>query len=158
MELVLSAPERAPTPALYRPRQAQATPLYQLLEANYEKVKALWEERFEKSYGFWRGFLDTAVARYLDCGVPEAGFARLKCRDWGGERLLTLSCKQRGVCPSCDAKRAAAFAAFLKDELLESVGHALCTFTIPKMLRSTFMHHRELLRDCPGSLMRPSRS
>ena len=87
------------------------------------------------------------MARYLDCGVPEAGFARLKCRDCGEERLVTLSCKHRGVCPSCDAKRAAAFAAFLKDELLENVGHTLWTLTIPKMLRSTFMHHRELLRD-----------
>ncbi len=25
-----------------------------------------------KKYGFWRGFVDTVVARYLDCGVAEA--------------------------------------------------------------------------------------
>ncbi len=61
-------------PALYRPRNARATTLYQLLEAYYEDVKAIWEERFEKKYGFWRGFVDTVVARYLDCGVAEAGF------------------------------------------------------------------------------------
>ena len=62
-------------PALYRPRNARATALYQLLEACYEDVKAIWEERFEKKYGFWRGFVDTVVARYLDCGVAEAGYA-----------------------------------------------------------------------------------
>jgi hypothetical protein len=73
MERGLAEPERATTSAFYRPRQARATPLYQLLEAHYQEVKALWEERFEKTYGFWRGFVDTAVARYLDCGVPEAG-------------------------------------------------------------------------------------
>jgi hypothetical protein len=67
--------------------------LYQLLEAYYEDVKAIWEERFEKKYGFWRGFVDTVVARYLDCGVAEAGFARLKCEACGSERLLTLSCQ-----------------------------------------------------------------
>ena len=61
--------------------------------------------------------------------------------------MLTLSCKQRGICPSCDAKRAAAFAALLKDELLENVGHCLWTFTIPKMLRPYFMFRRELLGD-----------
>ena len=61
--------------------------------------------------------------------------------------MLTLSCKQRGICPSCDAKRAAAFAALLKDELLENVGHCLWTFTIPKMLRPYFMYRRELLGD-----------
>ena len=60
---------------------------------------------------------------------------------------MTLSCKQRGICPSCDAKRAAAFAAFLKDELLKNVGHCLWTFTLPKMLRPFFMRHRALLSD-----------
>ena len=145
-------------PALYRPRNARATALYQLLEACYEDVKAIWEERFEKKYGFWRGFVDTVVARYLDCGVAEAGFARLKCEACGSERLLTLSCKQKGVsvrhvtCPAvalakADAKRAAAFAAFLKDELIENVGHCLWTFTLPKMLRPFFMRDRELLSD-----------
>ena len=96
-------PSRAAS--LYRPRNARATALYQLLEACYEDVKAIWEERFEKKYGFWRGFVDTVVARYLDCGVAEAGFARLKCEACGSERLLTLSCKQRGICPSCDLSR-----------------------------------------------------
>ncbi len=91
--------------------------------------------------------MDTVVARYLDCGTVEAGFARLRCEACGAEKLLTLSCKQRGICPSCDAKRAAAFAAFLKDELLENVGHSLITFTLPKMLRVYFMRNRELLSD-----------
>ncbi len=80
-------------PSLYRPRNARASPLYQLLEAYYEDVKAVWEERFEKEYGYWRGFVDTVVARYLDSGVSDAGFARLKCEACGSERLLTLSCQ-----------------------------------------------------------------
>ena len=134
-------------PALYRSRTVRATPLYQLLESYYEDVKALWEERFQRKYGFWRGFVDTVVARYLDCGVAESGFARLKCQACGAEKLLTLSCKQRGLCPSCDAKRAAAFAALLKDEILENVGHSLVTFTLPKMLRGYFRRNRELLSD-----------
>jgi hypothetical protein len=146
MELALALPSAHP-PAIYRPRQARKTPLYQLVEKYYEDVKAQWEERFEKTYGRWRGFVDNVVWRYLDCGVEEAGFARLKCDACGGEKLLTLSCKVRGLCPSCDAKRAAAFAVFLKDELLENVGHCLWTFTLPKMLRPYFMHHRELLGD-----------
>ena len=134
-------------PSLYRPRNARASPLYQLFETYYDEVKAVWEERFETRFGFWRGFVDTVVARYLDCGIAEGGFARLRCDTCDLEKLLTLSCKQRGICPSCDAKRAAAFAALLKDELLENVGHCLWTFTIPKMLRPYFMYQRELLGD-----------
>ena len=92
-------------PPLYQTRNPRATALYQLLEAYYEDVKSLWEERFETKYGFWRGFVDQVVARYLDCGVEEAGFARLQCQACGAETLLTLSCKQRGICPSCDLSR-----------------------------------------------------
>ena len=49
------------------------------------------------------------------------------------------------MCPSCGAKRAAELAAFLMDEVVEDVGHAQWVFTIPKMLRVYFLHHRELL-------------
>ena len=47
--------------------------------------------------------------------------------------------------PSCGAKRAAEFAAFLQDQVVADVGHAQWVFTVPKMLRPYFMHHRELL-------------
>jgi hypothetical protein len=33
----------------------------------------------------------------------------------------------------------------LVDEVLEEVGHCLWTFTVPKMLRPLFLHHRQLL-------------
>jgi hypothetical protein len=34
---------------------------------------------------------------------------------------------------------------FLQDEVVEPGGHAQWVFTIPKMLRIYFLHHRELL-------------
>ena len=105
----------------------------------------MWEERFERSHGFWRGFLDDIVARFLDCGLLECGFARVFCDHCKDEYLLPFSCKCRGFCPSCNAKRAAAFVAFLKDELLQDVCHAQWVFSIPKMLRPYFLYHRELL-------------
>ena len=135
-------PEAASAPPLYRPRNPRSTPLFQLVEAHYEDVKALWEERFENTHGRWRGFTDSVVARYLDCASPECGFARLRCDDCRSERLLMFSCRQRNICPSCDAKRAAAFAAFLQDEIFEDVPHAMWVFTIPKLLRVYF--HRPL--------------
>ncbi len=69
MGLVASSQPLIEQLPLYCPRNARASPLYQLLEAHYDEVKAVWEERFEKKYGFWRGFVDTVVARYLDCGT-----------------------------------------------------------------------------------------
>ena len=66
-------------PAVYRPRDPRKTPLFQLLESLYEAVKLAWEERFEARYGFWQGSWDEAVAHYLDCGIWNAGFARVGC-------------------------------------------------------------------------------
>jgi ribosomal protein S27E len=43
--------------------------------------------------------------KYLDCGNPRCGFARIRCPDCRAEHLLMFSCKTRGFCPSCHAKR-----------------------------------------------------
>jgi ribosomal protein S27E len=111
----------------------------------FEEVRGQWEERFERRYGFWRGFVDEQVRRYLDCGLFENGFARVQCPDCHEEYLLAFSCKTRELCPSCAARRAAATAALLREEVLEEVGHAQWVFVMPKMLRPYFLHHRELL-------------
>lgn len=139
------AAECSACPAPYRPRDARGTPLYRLVEAHYEQVKGLWEERFESAYGFWRGFVDNTVYAFLDCGLFEVGFARVFCDACRSEYLVSLSCQRRGLCPSCAAKRAAIFGAFLREDILEEVGHAMWTFTIPKILRRYFLHDRKLL-------------
>ena len=135
----------APDCTLYRPRRPQATPLYRLVEAHYGDVRDAWEERYEGHYGFWRSFTDKAVGAYLDCGILENGFARVRCGACRAEYLVAFSCKGRGLCPSCAAKRAVALAAFLREEVLADVGHAQWVFSIPKMLRPYFLYHRPLL-------------
>jgi hypothetical protein len=79
----------------YRPRDPRKTALWGLLDTLYERVKEEWEERFERRFGFWRGLADEAVARYLDCGVWENGFARVRCRKCPEEFLVAFSCKGR---------------------------------------------------------------
>ncbi len=86
-----------------------------------------------------------ALRRYLDCGLFENGFARVRCPDCHAEYLLAFSCKTRELCPACAARRAAATAVLLREEVLEEVGHAQWVFVMPKMLRPYFLHHRELL-------------
>ena len=51
-------------------------------------MRGQWEERFERRCGFWRGFVDEQVRRYLDCGLFENGFARIRCPDCAEEYLL----------------------------------------------------------------------
>lgn len=131
--------------SVYRPRNPRSTPLYRLVETHYDEVKGQWEERYEGRYGYWRGFVDGVVQRYLDCGVFRSGFARVWCESCQAEYLVACSCRGRGFCPSCGAKRAAEFSTLLCDEVLEPVCHRMWTFTLPKMLRPYFLHHRRLL-------------
>ena len=119
--------------------------LYRLVQCCYHAVRDEWEERYERRYGFWRAAADKAVGAYLDCGLLENGFARVRCGSCRAEYLVAFSCKGRGLCPSCAAKRAAALAAFLREEVLADVGHAQWVFSIPKVLRPYFLYHRPLL-------------
>ena len=49
--------------------------------------------------------------------------------------------------PLVRAKRAAIFSEMLQHQILADVPHAQWVFSIPKMLRPYFLHHRELLGD-----------
>ncbi len=90
---------------------------------------------------------DRAVAAYLDCGLFESGFARVQCPNCKVEFLVAFSCRCRGLCPSCSAKRAAIFSELLQHKILADMPHAQWVFSIPKMLRPYFLYHQELLGD-----------
>ena len=53
----------------------------------------------------------------LTCGRLEHGFLRVRCSDCHAERLVAFSCKRRGLCPSCGARRMAQSAALVVDQI-----------------------------------------
>ncbi|MFT5675658.1 MAG: ribosomal protein S27E, partial [Paraglaciecola sp.] len=55
---------------------------------------------------------------YLKCGLLEYGFLRVRCEDCHHEHLVAFSCKRRGFCPCCGARRMAESAALLVDDVL----------------------------------------
>lgn len=132
-------------PGIYRPRHPERTVLYRVLFHSFEQFLAEYEERFEKEYGFLRPIVKEVVERYLDCGNPKCGFARIRCLDCGEERLLMFSCRTRGFCPSCHAKRLEEWGEWMRETLLLDVPHRQVVFTIPKMLRIFFKYKRRLL-------------
>jgi ribosomal protein S27E len=68
--------------------------------------------------GFFRPIVKEVVERYLDCGNPRSGFARLRCPDCREERLVMFSCRTRGFCPSCHAKRLEEWGEWMRETLL----------------------------------------
>jgi len=108
-------------PGIYRPRHPERTVLYRVLFDNFDRFATVYENRFEKEYGHFRPVVREVVARYLDCGNPRSGFAQLRCSDCHSEQLLTFSCKTRGFCPSCHAKRREDWGRWVRETLLFDV-------------------------------------
>jgi hypothetical protein len=55
-----------------------------------------------------------------------------------------FSCRTRGFCPSCHAKRLEEWGEWMREELLLDVPHRQVVFTIPRMLRIFFKYNRRL--------------
>jgi len=72
---------------------------------------------------------------YVGCGVLARGFARVRCGACGHELLVPFSCKRRGICPSCTARRAEDTAAHLVDHVLPRVPYRQWVFTFPIPVR-----------------------
>ena len=90
---------------VYRPRHPERSVLYRVLFHHFDRFLTEYESRFEREYGFFRPIVKEVVEKYLDCGNPKCGFARIRCPDCAEERLVMFSCRTRGFCPSCHAKR-----------------------------------------------------
>ena len=120
---------------IYRQRHPERTVLYRVLFHYFEKFLSEYESRFEREHGFLRPVIKDVVEKYLDCGNPMCGFARIRCPDCGEERLLMFSCKTRGFCPSCHSKRREEWGEWMRESLLLDVPHRQVVFTVPKMLR-----------------------
>jgi len=88
------------------------------------------------------------VRKYIDCGVYECRFARLRCPKCRKENLLAFSYKSR-LCPSCEQKRMLLFAAKVTDDILLAVPHRFLTNPIPKAIRGFMLRDRRLLKLIP---------
>ena len=61
-------------------------------------------------------FVKDEFDAFLACGILAHGFLRLG--DCGHDKLVAFSCKRRGFCPSCGARRMAQTAAHLLDNVI----------------------------------------
>ena len=97
----------------YQRHRPEKTLLYQLVSKHYPvfRQKLAGEGRALPDY-VQREFED-----YLKCGRLEHGFLRVRCESCHEERLVAFSCKRRGFCPSCGARRMAESSALLVDEV-----------------------------------------
>ena len=124
---------RASAPlALWERRQPEKTTLWNIVaDALPHFVRTV-----EEATG--RGLpphIDRELRRYLDCGLLENGFARVKCHDCKSEILVAFSCKGRGLCPSCTTRRMHDTAAHLVDRVIPFVPIRQYVITFPRRVR-----------------------
>jgi transposase-like zinc-binding protein len=89
--------QRATSGGVYRPRNPRASPLWQCAMRHASKLRAAGRIR--------RAVEQRVMERFIACGDPHHGFARIYCDSCGHDYLLAFSCKTRYFCPSCHQKR-----------------------------------------------------
>jgi ribosomal protein S27E len=137
----------APRYERHRPEQ---TLLYQIVDKHYPEFLAqLAVEGKSLPDHVQREFTD-----YLKCGLLEHGFLRVRCESCHHEKLVAFSCKRRGFCPSCGARRMVDSAALLVDEVLPKKPIRQWVLTVPFPLRFLFAAYPELMSKVLGIVTR----
>ena len=101
----------APAVATYEPRDPSRTVLYTVIADHLETFLASLEA--DPDATGLPAYVQREFDAYLQCGILAHGFLRLGCDTCPKELLLPFSCKRRGFCPSCAARRMAQTAAHL---------------------------------------------
>jgi hypothetical protein len=126
------AGERAP--GRYRPRRPSASVLYRCVQEHLETWLAQCRGGHDDTWSV-PDHVEREFRRYLECGILAHGFARARCGRCGHDFLIAFSCKGRGVCPSCNARRMVATAAHLIDHVLLDLPMRQWVISVPKRLR-----------------------
>jgi hypothetical protein len=117
-------------PAPYVPRDPARTALHGLVReqrATFTRVAC--------GEGGTPSFVNESFERFLRCGVLAHGFARFQCAACKGEHFVPLSCKTRGLCPSCGGRRMMALTRHVLDATLPHVPVRQWVLSLPHALR-----------------------
>ena len=143
----LTLPGDAPTYERHRPEQ---TPLYALVEEHFPRFL----QRLEAEGVSLPQFVNDEFEAYLNCGRLEYGFLRVKCDACRHEKLVAFSCKRRGFCPSCGARRMADPGAHLVEHVLPEQPIRQWVLSFPYPLRFLFATRPAVLSQVLGIVYR----
>jgi len=128
MDLAVETPARC---TVYRRRRPERTPLYQSVQGHLETYLGLAREGHTDGDGV-PPYVERELRRYLECGILAHGFARARCGACGHDFLIAFSCKGRGVCPACNARRMVETAAHLVDQVFPPLPVRQWVLSVPE--------------------------
>jgi len=91
-------------------------------------------------------FVKKEFEAYLRCGILAHGFARVYCADCRYDRLVAFSCKKRGFCGSCMARRMSETAAYLVEAVVPEIPTRQWVLSVPAPLRFLIAYDNEALK------------
>ena len=119
-------------PVHYERHRPEQSTLYRLVQGY---LTAFLEHTEASTGSSVPRFIQDEFGKYLACGILAHGFLRLRCGECGHDRLLAFSCKRRGICPSCGARRMSQTAAYLVDHVIPFVPVRQWVLSLPIPLR-----------------------
>jgi hypothetical protein len=90
-------------------------------------------------------FVKDEFDAFLKCCILAQGLLRLSCGECGHDKLLAFSCKRRGFCPSCGARRMSQTAAHLVDHVIPRAPVRQWVLSLPIPLRVLLAAQPELV-------------
>jgi hypothetical protein len=127
----------------YQPRHPEESVLYRVVAENLESFLMFQQERGR----VLPRFVENDLRDFLDCGILERGFIRVRCDACGKDRVVAFSCKSRSFCPSCYGRRMAETAAHLVDHVFPEVPVRQWVLSVPYSLRYRLAYDSSLVRD-----------
>lgn len=134
----------------YQRHRPEHTLLYQIVDEYYPAFAALMAEQGREL----PSYVQREFEEFLKCGRLEHGFLRVRCSSCHAEHLVAFSCKRRGFCPSCGARRMAESAALLVDEVLPEQPMRQWVLSFPFQLRFLFASRPEIMGQVLGIVYR----
>lgn len=134
----------------YERHRPEQTLFYQIIEQHYPDFRSAMEAQDRPL----PGYVQDEFEAFLQCGRLEHGFLRVRCEECKHEHLVAFSCKRRGFCPSCGARRMAESAALLVDDVFPREPIRQWVLSFPFQLRFLFASYPDLMGKVLGIVYR----
>ena len=131
-------------PRVYARREPEKEVLYRVVAANVETFVATASSA--DASGLPR-HVKRELYGYLGCGILAHGAARVACPACKDSILVAFSCRGRGFCPSCGARRMSDTAAHLVDRVFPHAPVRQWVLSLPFRLRFLCARDPSLLRE-----------
>ena len=138
----MQTPDAALHPFTYKRHQPEQTLLYQILAREWETWHA--ERRADESRSQLPNYIAQEIEAFFRCGILAHGFVILSCEGCSEKLPVAFSCKKRGLCPSCCAKRMSEISTHLIDNVLPHAPVRQWVTTFPHALRYWMAASRKL--------------